>query len=185
MTMTGLFARIRATSGFRVRRLGVTMAAVLIGTFLAFGSLGIRLNSSPSLPVGLYIVTSDEHANLVEFCPTEPFASLSIGRGYRDQGVCADGAAPLLKPVVAGAGDVVDVSDHGISVNGRFLPNTVPLSKDSKGRELQPWHFGHYAVASGTVWVASSYHPRSLDSRYFGPVPTSAIRHRLKPLLTL
>ena len=183
--MTGLFARVRATSGLRVRRLGVTVAAVVIGTFLAFGSLGIRFNSSPSLPVGLYIVTSDKRANLVEFCPDEPFASLSIARGYRDQGVCADGAAPLLKPVVAGAGDLVDLSNDGISVNGRLLPNTVPLSKDSRGRELQPWRFGRYAVASGTVWVASSYHPRSFDSRYFGPVPTSAIRHRLRPLLTL
>jgi len=185
MTMTGLFARIRATSRSRVRRLGITVAASMIGIFLTFGFLGIRFNSSPSLPVGLYIITSDERANLVEFCPGEPFASLSIARGYRDQGVCADGAAPLLKPVVAGAGDVVDLSGHGISVNGQLLSNTAPLSKDSKGRELHPWHFGRYAVASETIWVASSYHPRSFDSRYFGPVPTSAIRHRLKPLLTL
>jgi conjugative transfer signal peptidase TraF len=185
MTMIGLFARIRATSRSRVRKLGITVAALVIGTFLAFGFFGIRFNSSPSLPVGLYIITSDEHANLVEFCPDEPFASFSIARGYRDQGVCADGAAPLLKPVVAGAGDLVDLSNDGISVNGRLLPNTVPLLKDSSGRELQPWHFGHYAVTRGTIWAASSYHPRSFDSRYFGPVPTSAIRHRLKPLLTL
>jgi len=185
MTMTGLFARIRATPRSRVRKLGITVAVLVIGIFLTFGFLGIRFNSSPSLPVGLYIITSDEHANLVEFCPGEPFASLSIARGYRDQGVCADGAAPLLKPIVAGGGDVVDLSDRGISVNGRLLRNTVPLLKDSKGRELQPWHFGHYAVASGAIWVASSYHPRSFDSRYFGPVSTSAIRHRLKPLLTL
>ena len=32
--------------------------------------------------------------------------SLSIVRGYRDPGTCRDGAAPLLKPVVASAGDV-------------------------------------------------------------------------------
>jgi conjugative transfer signal peptidase TraF len=161
------------------------VVAVMLGTFLAFGFLGIRFNSSPSLPVGLYIVTTDEHANLVEFCPSEPFASLSIARGYRDQGVCADGAAPLLKPVVASAGDFVELSPTGISVNGRFLRNTAPLSKDSKGRQLQPWAFGRYTVARGTVWVASSYHPRSFDSRYFGPLPTSAIRHHLKPLFTL
>ena len=40
-------------------------------------------------------------------------------------------------------------------------------------------------VTPGTVWVASSYHSRSFDSRYFGPVYTTAIRHRLKALLTL
>ncbi len=183
--MTGLFGRIRPTSRLQLRRLAITVVAVMVGTFLAFGFLGIRFNSSLSLPVGLYVVTTDEHANLVEFCPSEPFGSLSISRAYRDQGVCADGAAPLLKPVVASSGDSVELSPAGISVNGRLLPNTAPLSKDSKGRQLQPWGFGRYAVSSGTVWVASSYHPRSFDSRYFGPVPTSAIRHRVKPLFTL
>jgi len=183
--MTGLFGRVRATSRSQVRKLGITVVAVILGAFLAFGFLGIRFNSSPSLPLGLYIVTSDGHANLVEFCPSEPFASMSIVRGYREEGICADGAAPLLKPVVAGAGDVVELSADGISVNGRLLPNTAPLSKDSNGRQLQPWSFGCFAVASGTVWVASPYHPRSFDSRYFGPVQTSAIRRRLKPLFTL
>ena len=97
----------------------------------------------------------------------------------------ADGAAPLLKPVVARSGDVVELSARGISVNGALLPNTAPLSKDTKGRPLEAWPFGRYVVASGTVWVASSYHPRSFDSRYFGPISTAAIRHRLKAFLTL
>jgi len=135
--------------------------------------------------VGLYVITTDEHANLVEFCPAEPFASLSIARGYRDPGACRDGAAPLLKPVVASAGDAVELSSRGISVNGVLLLNTAPLSKDSKGRPLGAWRFGRSFVAPGTVWVASSYHPRSFDSRYFGPITTTAIRHRLKPFLIL
>ena len=183
--MTGLFARLHGTQRSRVRKIGITVAVVIMGNFLAFVFLGIRFNSSPSMPVGLYMVTGDEHANLVEFCPSEPFASFSSARGYRDPGACVDGAAPLLKPVVAIAGDVVELSNHGISVNGKLLPNTAPLPRDSKGRSLEAWAFGRYAVASGTVWVASSYHPRSFDSRYFGPVPVSAIRHRLKPLFTL
>jgi conjugative transfer signal peptidase TraF len=183
--MTGLFARVRGTQRSRVRTIVITAVSVITGSFLACGFLGVRFNSSPSMPVGLYVVTGDEHANLVEFCPREPFASFSIARGYRDSGVCVDGAAPLLKPVVAVAGDVVELSNRGISVNGKLLPNTAPLPRDSKGRPLEAWAFGRYAVASGTVWVASSYHPRSFDSRYFGPVPTSAIRHRLEPLFTL
>jgi conjugative transfer signal peptidase TraF len=135
--------------------------------------------------MGLYITTADSGANLVEFCPVEPFATLAIVRGYRDSGICPDGAAPLLKPVVAKPGDVVELSARGISVNGALLSNTAPLSKDGKGRHLKPWPFGRYVVASGTVWVASSYHPRSFDSRYFGPISTAAIRERLKGLLTL
>ena len=78
MTKTGLFAKLRDTRVSRVRKLGVTAVAVLAGSFLVCGFVGVRFNSSPSLPVGMYITTADEHSNLVEFCPAEPFASLSI-----------------------------------------------------------------------------------------------------------
>lgn len=185
MTKTGLFAKLRDTRVSPVRKLGATAVAVLVGSFLVCGFVGVRFNSSPSLPVGMYVTTADEHANLVEFCPAEPSASLSITRGYRDPGNCLDGAAPLLKPVVASAGDAVELSARGIFVNGVLLPNTAPLSKDSKGRPLVAWPFGRYSVAAGTVWVASSYQRRSFDSRYFGPISTAAIRHRLRPFLTL
>jgi conjugative transfer signal peptidase TraF len=160
-------------------------AVVTVAAFQLSGSLGLRINTSPSLPMGLYITTADPSANLVEFCPVEPFATLSRVRGYRAPGTCGDGAGPLLKPIVAKIGDVVEVSALGISVNGALLRNTAPLSADTKGRHLKAWPFGHYVVAPGTIWVASSYHPGSFDSRYFGPVGTAAIRHRLKAFLTL
>jgi len=168
-----------------VLRAALVAVVVSIAIFQLFGFLGLRINTSPSLPVGLYVVTTDGSANLVEFCPAEPFAALSLTRGYRDAGSCRDGGAPLLKPIVAKAGDMVELSGRGISVNGLLLRNTAPLSKDTKGRPLERWHFGRYAVTPGTFWVASSYHSRSFDSRYFGPVYTTAIRHRLKALLTL
>jgi conjugative transfer signal peptidase TraF len=169
----------------RFRRTALVTVLVSISVFQLFGFLGLRINTSPSLPVGLYVVTTDGSANLVEFCPAEPFATLSLIRGYRDAGSCRDGGAPLLKPVVANAGDLVELSVRGISVNGQLLPNTAPLPKDTKGRPLTPWPFGRYPLTPGTVWVASSYHSRSFDSRYFGPVYTTAIRHRLKAFLTL
>jgi conjugative transfer signal peptidase TraF len=169
----------------KVRRAALVAVVVAIVAFQLFGFLGLRINTSPSLPIGLYVVTSDSSANLIEFCPAEPFAALSLVRGYRDPGACRDRGAPLLKPVVAKAGDLVELSWRGISVNGFLLPNTAPLSKDTKGRPLEPWHFGCFRVAPGTVWVASSYHSRSFDSRYFGPVYTTAIRHRMKAFLTL
>jgi len=168
-----------------VRRAALVAVIVSIAAFQLFGFFGFRINTSPSLPVGIYVVTSDGGANLIEFCPAEPLAALSLVRGYRDPGACRDGGAPLLKPVVAKAGDLVELSWHGVSVNGLLVPNTAPLSKDNKGRPLEPWHFGRFPVAPGTVWVASSYHSRSFDSRYFGPVYTTAIRHRLKAFLTL
>ncbi len=168
-----------------VRRLSLVAAGVAVATFLLGDFFGFRINTSPSLPMGLYMTTADAGASLIEFCPVEPFATLSIERGYRDPGACRDGAAPLLKPIVAKAGDIVEVSSRGISVNGALLPNTAPLTRDTKGRHLKAWPPGRYRVEPGTVWVASSYHPRSFDSRYFGPLSTAAIRHRLKAFLTL
>jgi conjugative transfer signal peptidase TraF len=176
----GLSDRLR-----RVRRTALVALAVSIATFQLNGFLGLRINTSPSLPMGLYITTADAAANLIEFCPAEPFATLSIVRGYRDRGTCRDGAAPLLKPVIARSGDVVEVSARGISVNGALLPNTAPLATDTKGRHLEAWPSGRYVVAPEAIWVASSYHSRSFDSRYFGPLSTAAIRHRLKAFLTL
>jgi len=169
----------------KVRRAALVAFVVSIAVFQLFGLFGLRINTSPSLPVGLYVVTTDRSANLVEFCPAEPFATLSLIRHYRDPGICLDGGAPLLKPIVAKTGDMVELSGRGISVNGLLLPNTAPLSKDTKGRPLTAWPFGRYPVSPGTVWVASSYHSRSFDSRYFGPVYTTAIRHRLKMFFTL
>lgn len=169
----------------RVRRAVLVAIAVAIVVSQVGGVFGLRINTSPSLPMGLYITTADSDANLVEFCPAEPFGTLSIERGYREPGACRDGAAPLLKPIIARSGDVVEVSERGISVNGALLPNTAPLTRDTKGRHLEAWPSGRYVVGPGTIWVASSYHPRSFDSRYFGPLSTAAIRHRLKAFLTL
>jgi conjugative transfer signal peptidase TraF len=153
--------------------------------FWVGSAFDIRLNTSPSLPFGLYRVTADSSAPLVEFCPAEPVASFANARGYRQAGSCPDGGTPLMKPIVARAGDVVDVSADGVRVNGNLLRNSASLARDNAGRALAPWPTGKYAVPTGTVWLISDYHARSFDSRYFGPVPTALIRDHLRPLLVL
>jgi conjugative transfer signal peptidase TraF len=164
----------------------VALSALAVGIlFWGASSLGIRINSSPSLPVGLYQVASGPDATLIEFCPAEPFASIANARGYRQPGNCPDGGSPLMKPVVARASDSVQLSERGVAVNGRAIQNSAPLLKDTAGRPLTPWPFGTYLVQPGTVWVVSDYQPRSFDSRYFGPVPEALIRNRLQPLFVL
>ncbi|MGI9074275.1 MAG: S26 family signal peptidase [Bryobacteraceae bacterium] len=85
---------------------------------------------------------------------------------------------------MARPGDVVKLSRQGIEVNGALLPNTAPVSSDTKGRSLESWKFGRYTVHPGTIWVASSYNRRSFDSRYFGPVAITSVREHVRPLLT-
>lgn len=185
MTTTGLFDGVQTVSSRSVRRAVGIIAIAFTGPFLIASAVGIRINASTSLPLGLYKETADLHAALIEFCPQEPYASFAAGRGYRSPGNCPDGVTPLMKPIVAEAGDIVDLSERGLTVNGVLLPNTAPRIKDSQNRPMQSWRFGQYRVPRGYVWVASSYNPWSLDSRYFGPIPVSIIRRRLKPFLTL
>ena len=151
----------------------------VVGTFALFNGADLRINTSASLPVGLYIVSSN--GTFVEFCPDDH--GLSAQRHYRARGACLDEAAPLLKPVIGRPADEIVVSPAGIAVNGKLVPHTAPLDHDSEGRPLTHWPFGRYATARGTLWVASSYNPRSYDSRYLGPVQESAVRARLRPLI--
>jgi conjugative transfer signal peptidase TraF len=151
------------------------------------GDAGLRLNLTSSVPIGLYRVTEDaKAAEFVEFCPPEPFGSLSVLRGYREESeTCPDHGEPLLKPIVAREGDVVESSAAGISVNGQFLPNTAAQRRDSAGRPMEARPFGRFSVAAGTVWVVSSYNVRSFDSRYFGPVTLTNIKHHLRAVWTV
>jgi conjugative transfer signal peptidase TraF len=170
-----------------LRRAGLALA-IGTGALAAACGLaawcGLRINTSYSLPMGVYVRTADRSATLVEFCPEGRFAEESSTRGYRTRGVCPDGAVPLLKPVVATPGDTVEMSGRGIAVNGRLLPHTAPVARDRLGRSLQAWPSGQYLVADGTVWVASSYNRGSYDSRYMGPISIRLVRSRLKPLWT-
>lgn len=168
--------------GWLAKGVGLVLGSLFV-LFQAFGWLGLRINASNSLPVGIYLETDE--SDLVEFCPPERWGRFAAERGYRSRGVCRDGASPLLKPVVACAGETVHLSPSGIRVRGGLIPNTAPRRVDSKGRALAPYLFGTHRVEAGTVWVASSYSDRSFDSRYMGPIPTSTIRARLRPLVTL
>ena len=160
-------------------RILILALAPVLGIFALFDAADLRINTSASLPVGIYIVNPS--GSFVEFCPDD--RGLSAQRHYRAWGVCPDGAAPLLKPVIGSTGNEIVVSPLGIAVNGKLLPHTAPLDHDTEGRPLPHWPAGRYSAAPGTLWVASSYNARSYDSRYFGPIRESSVRARLRPLI--
>src|SRR6202795_2733531 len=66
---------------------------------------GIRVNLTPSLPLGFYITSRSSKAKLVEFCPQGNAAYISLIRQYRTAGASPAGGAPLLKLGVAFPGD--------------------------------------------------------------------------------
>lgn len=173
---------------FNPRALGVLGMALgaLIALRLVFDLAGLRINVTPSIPLGLYIRTGRAPVPglVAEFCPSGMSATES--ERYRGFGVaCPDRSIPLLKPIVATFGDRVDFSPAGLSVNGRALANTAPRQIDSKGRYMRPWPAGTYTVETGKIVVASTFHPLSYDSRYLGPIPVGDVRSTLRPLWVL
>jgi conjugative transfer signal peptidase TraF len=152
---------------------------------LAAPTARLRLNLSPSLPRGLYrLLPADAlvPGQLVLACPPADFARLALARGYLPPGPCPGGSQPLGKLLLAVAGDRLQVTPAGIALDGIVLPSTASAATDRAGRPLPHWA-GPHRVAPGTLWLISP-HPRSLDSRYFGPVACARILGRLQPLAT-
>lgn len=153
--------------------LALTGAIALAGVAAHAG--GWRINHTPSLPMGLWRIGAIQkpiaRGDIVAFCPPdrEPFRE-ARRRGYLSGGECLGDYEPLLKPVVAIAGDRVEIAPHGIAVNGELLANSHAHSHDRQGRVLSPIATGAQIVAPGEVWVVSNHSPLSFDSRYFGPL---------------
>ena len=57
-------------------------------------------------------------------------------RGYLRPGPGAGGVQPLLKPIVAVVGDVVEIGPEAVTVNGQPLPSSSTTASDSLGLEL-------------------------------------------------
>ena len=176
----------RSSKPARKRRPVLLATAItFISTIGIAGIAGVRWNPTASVRTGLYVITNDANAPLVAFCPTGEAATEAIARGYRPRGLqCPDKYAALLKPVAARAGDTVEVSQNGISVNGKLLPNTASFKTDVKKRPMHVWPNGTYIVQPGTVWVLSTYNKYSYDSRYYGPIQLSTVITHAKPFWT-
>ena len=158
--------------------------ALFISALAVGAAFGYRINVTQSLPLGIWQKTPDSKgAAYVEFClPESEFAALVREREYTPHGTCPGGLAPLLKPVVAQAGDLVVITDKGLAVNGKPLLTEPIREHDSKGRPLPAMKPGSYPVPEKALWVISTYHPRSLDSRYYGAISEASVIAGMRPV---
>ena len=159
-----------------------------IGTLTGIGAAwaaGVRINTSPSMPRGLWQVSRAAEAGrgdaVVVCAPPGPASRIGRERGYVGPGACPGGTEPLLKVVAAVAGDVVAVEPRGLAVNGAVLAATTPLAHDAAGRALPSWPPGIYAVQPGTAWVTTPA-ADSWDSRYWGPVRLADVLGMARPV---
>ena len=149
--------------------------------------LGFRLNETPSVPVGLWRVSAVavlERGRVVSFCPPATDVFLEARRrGYLQRGNCPGALEPMLKVLAGLPGDEVLQTADALFINGRALPHSKALEADAQGRPLPALASRRFVIRAGEGMVVGD-HPRSFDSRYFGPLPLAAIEGEARPILT-
>ena len=167
-------------------RIMVFGAAIIIATSVAGFCGGLRLNLTPSYPLGIWRIEPINRVaragDLVFICPPETAAfTLGVERGYIAKGLCPGGTGPLIKTIVGVAGQVIAV-DERVIVDGAPLPNSTVRVADAEGRLLPNFTGG--PVPKGFVFLHSNF-GGSYDSRYFGPIPDAGILGLAVPIFVL
>jgi len=157
-----------------------TTGAVSLLGVLSILSFAPKLiwNASASTPIGLYVIEQDASPNVTDLVAVrapEPLSSFLAERGYLPRGV------PLMKRVAALPGQRVCRTGRAITVDA--VPMGDALERDRRGRPLPVWQ-GCRVVASGELFLMNWQVRDSLDGRYFGPSPASAVIGRAIPLYT-
>ena len=150
------------------------------------GLAGLRVNFSPSVPVGLYLYVPGPVArnNLVQACLPDAIARYAVRNAIVfTGGACSNGTEPIVKMLAGEPGDVITV-DRDVRVNNRTWPSSRIRTRDARGRAVD------MRLPPGTFTIAPNHmlllglHSQSWDGRYFGALPSSAVTGRWLPLLT-
>ena len=167
-------------------------AILIIASSFALSSV-VKLNLTASMPVGVYILQPTkalQRGAIVIACPPANAQRVGVRNGYLApaRGIlpasrCDAGSAPLLKYAIALAGDVVELSDRGLEVDGQLVDAHKIARVDRNGRALASMPDGTYHLGAGDVWL---YSPAeySWDSRYFGPAKLHDVLGTAVPLWT-
>ena len=135
-------------------------------------------NASNSVPIGLYHVqpaTRLTVTELVAVLPPDLLAAFLDLNGYLPIGV------PMLKRVLALPRQTVCRNGLKIAVDGVDVGEA--RERDGRNRPLPVW-YGCRVMADGDIFVMNWQSGDSLDSRYFGPLPASAVIGRAVPVWT-
>ena len=161
------------------------IALLLLGS--AFQVAGARINTSKSIPVGLYWTTRTpmERGAYVLFCPPPSGVfNEARERGYIGAGFCPGGYGYLMKQVAATARDTVTATSEGVRVNGEQWPQSMPRIVDKAGRRLPRFQADGYVLGQAEVLLMSDGSLTAFDGRYFGPVSRARHKTAIKPILT-
>ena len=170
------------------RRVIIVVSIIVLPIVMLAASYGagLRLNLTPSYPLGLWRIVSLDRpiatGDLVFICPPETAVFvLGLERGYVRRGLCPGWLSPLIKTVVALPGQHIEINVV-VMIDGQELLQSDVRTVDAEGRAL-PTHPGG-RVSAGHLFLHSRF-AGSYDSRYFGPIPASGVLGLAHPVLTV
>lgn len=157
-----------------------TYVSALFATGLIFHNPQKKFiwNASASAPIGLYRIEPADQLNVTDLAvvmPPDDLAGFLAERGYLPKGV------PLLKRVLALSG--TRVCRNGSAIAAYDMVYGEALERDSRGRPLPVWQ-GCITVGKTQAFFMNWDVPDSLDGRYFGALPLSAVIGRAVPVWT-
>jgi conjugative transfer signal peptidase TraF len=167
-------------TGPRTLTVGAVIAgcALVISPFIVDPPPRLLFNTTASAPVGFYWIDR-RPPRIGDWVVVHPPADLAIWmarRGYLPVNV------PLLKRLAAAKGQTVCGRGGRVFIDGRLV--AVARDQDRWGRRLHPF-VGCHRLADGEVFLLNADAPRSLDGRYFGPLPRTTIVGRAVLLWTV
>lgn len=155
-------------------------ATFLLGVLTSlFADRQIVVNTSPSVPPGLYVKSSRKPAvgAIIDF--SIPVAA----RDYvQSRTGCRGEDWYILKPIAAGPGDRVDTTGTWLFINGQRIA-AMPPNRDTAGRLLPVWR-GERILGPDEFFVFSDRIANSFDSRCYGPITRGQIASVRRPLIT-
>ena len=159
-------------------------AAALAGLAALALHAGVVINTTDSLPLGLYrsIDAPVARGAYVKFCPP-PSAVFdeAARRDYLQAGFCPGGHGPLLKRVLAMQGDRVVVASDGVRINGQHVSLSAPMQTDGRGRAM-PHYVQDRTLKAAELMLMSDVSPTSFDARYFGPIDLEQVQGVIEPV---
>ncbi|KAJ10353.1 S26 family signal peptidase [Pseudomonas aeruginosa] len=179
VSTTSLAPRPRSRLRARIALAGLSSVGLAALAWASFVQPLPRLiyNPSDSVPVGWYHI---EPLQFQDGSLPRPFSvgsivlvrlpadasALAAQRGYLPAHI------PLLKRVGAVASQHVCIVAGQVRIDG--VPVATALPADRLGRSLPSWRHCR-SLIDGELFLLSVINPASFDSRYFGPVSTSAV----------
>jgi conjugative transfer signal peptidase TraF len=159
--------------------LGVFVGA--IAALSVFGGLTVTLGESlPTVIVRYEPGAPVARGQIASVC--FPQSVIDFARNYKVQWFgtgCPTGDGHVFKIVAAVAGDNVEIARNGVFIDGDRFPMSTVLYPE---RVLPGVHLGRpFVVPPGDV-IVMGWAQNSIDSRYFGLFPVSAIVGRITPV---